>query len=541
MTSSGSSSSYLVALFLATCALIVLVWAWLGYPVAMPASPVAPGARLSCVSYAPFRGDQSPLVDTAPYRVEDIDDDLARLAKLTDCVRTYASLGHGNDRIAEIAQKRGLKILQGIWLGRTAADNARQIEKAIEISQTYPDTVKALIVGNEVLLRGEMSADDLAATVRAVNARTVIPVTYADVWDFWLHAPAVAEAADFITIHILPFWEDLPIPADAAARHVGAIYRKMTAAFPGRELMIGEVGWPSAGRMREGALPSPSNQARVIHDVLALAKADRIGINVIESFDQPWKRKLEGTVGGHWGFLDAHTREFKFHWGEPVSDHPDWVRQAGLGVAFAAAVFAIGFAGARTTGGLTPNALAGLALLAGVGGLLVGWTLENMTREALGWVGWTRSIGLAVLAVGCPLASAAAVSRGRMPTLANLLNPGQVRTSDPAVLALGALLIPAILIVTEVALGLVFDPRYRDLPFAPMSAIAAAYAVKSLVDGQNRSAARSRAEFAAGCLLALATVYILFHEGLNNWQSVWLCVAFAAFAWALTRVRAAPG
>ena len=60
--------------------------------------------------------------------------------------------------------------------------------------------------------------------------------------------------------------------------------------------------------MREGALPSPANQARVIQDVLALAARENFHVNVIEAFDEPWKRALEGTVGGHWGLLDDATR-----------------------------------------------------------------------------------------------------------------------------------------------------------------------------------------------------------------------------------------
>src|SRR3546814_2538257 len=44
------------------------------------------------------------------------------------------------------------------------------------------------------------------------------------------------------------------------------------------------------------------------------------------AFDQPWKRKLEGTVGGHWGFLDGNA-QVKFAWGQPLSNHPFWIWQ----------------------------------------------------------------------------------------------------------------------------------------------------------------------------------------------------------------------
>ena len=188
------------------------------------------------------------------------------------------------------------------------------------------------MVGNEVLLRGEMSAADLLNTIQTVKAQVPMRVTYADVWEFWLRNPALLEGVDFVTVHILPYWEDFPIPAKDAGAHIDAIRRKVAVAFPGKEILIGETGWPSAGRMREGALPSPVSQARVMHDVLTLAKRENYRVNLIEAFDQPWKRLLEGTVGGHWGLLDADTRQIKFAWGGAVSNHPLWLWQAAGGV-----------------------------------------------------------------------------------------------------------------------------------------------------------------------------------------------------------------
>ncbi len=193
----------------------------------------------------------------------------------------------------------------------------------------------------------------------------------------------VAAAADFITIHILPYWEDFPIPARNAAAHVAAIRKRVAAAFPGKDVLIGEVGWPSAGRMREGALPSPANQARVIQEVLALAAREDFRVNVIEAYDQPWKRALEGTVGGHWGLIGDGTRQFKFVWGEAVSNHPLWLWQAAGGIAFAFVVFGAAIAAAR---GRKAPPIAWLAVTgnAMAGGALIGWTIANVPLESLG-------------------------------------------------------------------------------------------------------------------------------------------------------------
>src|SRR5262249_61080132 len=87
-----------------------------------------------------------------------------------------------------------------------------------------------------------------------------------------------------------------------AARHaastVQSLRAKVAAAFPDKEILLGETGWPGAGRMREGALPSPANQARVMHDVLNVARRQGYHANLIEAFDQLWKRRARGTRGG---------------------------------------------------------------------------------------------------------------------------------------------------------------------------------------------------------------------------------------------------
>ena len=203
----------------------------------------------------------------------------------------------------------------------------------MRLTKEYPGVITSVVVGNEVLLRGEMTAADLAANIRSVKSQVTIPVTYADVWEFWLRNREVYDAVDFVTIHILPYWEDFPIRARHAAAHVDAIRKRMAVAFPGKEILIGETGWPSAGRMREGALPSRANQAKVVSEILALAKRENFRVNLIEAYDQPWKRQLEGTVGGYWGLIDAVHRAVKYPPDQPISNYPLWKLQMASGMA----------------------------------------------------------------------------------------------------------------------------------------------------------------------------------------------------------------
>ena len=513
--------------------LIAVFWAWLGAPVAMPQAPLKPGQKLYCVSYAPFHDGQTPLDLSTRVSPDQIDRDLSQLARLTGCVRTY-STDFGLDQIAGIAARHGLKMIQGLWLSGLPEKNRDQIATAVALAKRYPDTIQAVVVGNETLLRGEMSGDGVAAAMRTVKAQVSVPVTYADVWEFWLRNPQVAAAADFITIHILPYWEDFPIPAANAAAHVDAIRRKVVAAFPGKEVLIGEVGWPSAGRMREGALPSPANQARVIQDVLALAARENFHVNLIEAYDQPWKRAFEGTVGGHWGLIGDASRQFKFEWGEAVSNHPLWIWQAAGGVAFAVVVFAAAFAATRTTRARIWLAVTGNAV---TGGALIGWTIANLPLESLGAGGWLRSCALsAVAALNAPVMSAA-IARGEpLPRFSRLIGAASERARDPLVLTVGALTIATTLLAVLTALGLVFDPRYKDFPFAPLTA-AAVPLLTSTLAATRSSGARGAAEILSAGLLALSVPYIALNESFASWQSLWLCAALLALAFSLVQVR----
>ena len=303
----GNSIAAALAHFALTALAIGAAWWWLGAPVRLPPSPLANGGKLYCVSYAPFRDGQDPLVETTRVSAQQIDEDLTLLSRYTDCIRTY-SIEFGQDQIAAIAQRHGMKLLQGVWLSIDAAKNQRQISTVVDLAKKFPDVIRAIVVGNEVLLRGDMSVTDLEFLIREVKAQVSQPVTYADVWEYWLRYSDLQNFVDFVTIHILPYWEDFPLPASLAAAHVDDIRSKVALAIPNKEIVVGEFGWPSEGRMREGALPSPSNQARAIEQTVTLAQRENFRLNVIEAFDQPWKRQLEGATGGYWGFSTAPRR-----------------------------------------------------------------------------------------------------------------------------------------------------------------------------------------------------------------------------------------
>jgi exo-beta-1,3-glucanase (GH17 family) len=528
-----------LAFLLISLSAIAAVWWWLATPITLTRAPIDPDAKLLCVSYAPFRGNQTPLSPTTHVSAEQIAQDLAQLAKISDCVRTY-SIENGLDQVPELAAKVGLKVIQGIWLGSNRLKNLTQISTAVRLSKEYPATITSLVVGNEVLLRGEMTQSDLAATIRSVKAQVAVPVTYADVWEFWLRNREVYEVVDFITIHILPYWEDFPVRAKHAAAHVDAIRRRMAVAFPGKEILIGETGWPSEGRMRDAALPSRTNQARVVSEILDIAKRESFRVNLIEAYDQPWKRQLEGTVGGYWGLFDAEQRALKYPPGIVISNYPFWKLQMGVGMALAILVFATAWLTLRRRP-WTPRLASWVAvgISATTAGILFGVAVHKMLFESYGSGGWLVWGWLLAAAIASPVFCANALMSGRgLPTFLELLGPRDQRVRSAMAIILGLAFIVTTLIGAETALGFVFDPRYRDFPFAALTMAVVPFASLTLLN-RPKEGTRPVAEAVFAGLFAGAAVYTGFNEGSDNWQSLWTCAIYFVLAVTLWQARAA--
>ena len=501
-------------------------------------APIDPAAKLECVSYAPFRGTQTPLDPSTQISGEQIAQDLAQLAKISKCVRTY-SIENGLDQVPALAGKVGLKVIQGIWLGSNRLKNLAQIATAVQLTKDYPSVISAVVVGNEVLLRGEMTAADLAANIRSVKAQVKVPVTYADVWEFWLRNREIYDAVDFITIHILPYWEDFPIRARYAAAHVDSIRKRVAIAFPAKEILIGETGWPSAGRMRDGALPSRTNQARVVSEILDLAKRENFRVNLIEAYDQPWKRQLEGTVGGYWGLISADDRAVKYPEGVPISNYPMWRWQMGAGLLLSVLTFGVAMLALRRRP-WSPRLISwiAVAISATSAGILLGVAGDKLVYESYGLGGWVRWGSLLLMGITAPLLSAHAMMSGRsLPTFLELLGPRPVRTNSVSTALLGCVLIITAVIGVETALGFVFDPRYRDFPFAALTMAVLPFAGLMLVN-RPQVGLRPTAEAVFAGIFVGAVVYIGFNEGPDNWQSLWTCAVYLLFGFTLWQARA---
>ena len=314
---------FVLAAVAATAAATFAGWGWCNRPVPLALSFNEPFAS---VSFAPFRRGESPLTHDYPSPAE-IESDLASLQGVAKGVRTYTAR-EGLEIVPEIAGKYGLEVTHSAWLGTKLDTNELEVEALIKAANAHPDTIKRVIVGNEVLLRKDLTPQQLIGYIRRVKAAVKQPVSYADVWAFWLKHPELANEVDFVTVHILPYWEDEPVGVEEAGQHLVETYRLVQQAFPGKPILIGESGWPTRGRDRGPASASIVNGARFVRTLAKVAKENGFDYNVVEAFDQPWKALMEGTVGANWGVVDGH-RHVKFRMSGPVEENPGWPSQAG--------------------------------------------------------------------------------------------------------------------------------------------------------------------------------------------------------------------
>ncbi|MBN2824152.1 MAG: glycosyl transferase, partial [Campylobacterales bacterium] len=259
--------------------------------------------RIESLSYVPYKGSKR-----VPLSKNEIIEDLTLISQYADKIRTYSTVDAV--MVLEALGEIPLKVDVGLWLDGDYVENYFEYQRALYILQRFHEGVNSVIVGNEVLLREELNLQELMGYVSLISEATDKPVSSAEVWHTWIENPQLATTVDFLTVHILPYWEK--IPAEGFNSFVEDKYNRITQLFPNMHIVIGETGWPSHGYNNKKALPSLENQANVVRSFLNLAKEKGWSYNIIEAFDQPWKGKGEGNVGQYWGLFNSQ-REQKFN------------------------------------------------------------------------------------------------------------------------------------------------------------------------------------------------------------------------------------
>ena len=249
------------------------------------------------ICFSPYVEGQGPGTQIGEAQIRER---LAFIQDNTRWIRTF-SCSEGNELIPAIAKENGLDTMVGVWLDGNREQNEIELANAIEIAKAGHADI--LGVGNEVLLRGDLTEDELIDYInRAKEGAPGVPVGYVDAYfEFEVH-PRMTEACDVILANCYPFWEGCP--ADYALLYVKEMYRRAALAGNGKKVIVSETGWPNVGTAERGAVPSFENAIKYFVDTHLWAEEDGVEIFYFSSFDETWKVDAEGDVGAYWGIWD---------------------------------------------------------------------------------------------------------------------------------------------------------------------------------------------------------------------------------------------
>lgn len=506
-----------ISLTLASLAAVVLFWYILGTGFVLKDNSNT-FSKLQCVSYAPFGKDDSPfMMDKGLVISEDlVRKDLQLLSKYTDCIRTYSTVGL--EMIPKIARENNLKMLMGAWVNGDDKPTRLEIDTLIKLATENKDIVRAVIVGNEALLRGDLSDVKLYEYIKEVKA--ALPdtqVTYADVWEYWLKYPKIKEVTDFVTIHILPYWEDDPMEITSAIKHLAAVRHEVEGILKTSNILIGETGWPSEGRMREDALPSKTNQAIFVREFVKLAEEKGWNYNIIEAFDQPWKRVSEGAVGGFWGLFDKDRLDKNVFAGD-VSDFPNY-KYLGFGSLLLIFVFSF----LLKNSNISTKKLVLFSFVNTLFAILYMLQMEqfNITVRSSGEVVWATLVLLTHLAIYYfVLLNIAKESKPKIVGIREILTNKVINVDTlPMILFYSSFIF--VLISTII---LAFEGRYRNFEIYVFAISAISFVL--LYGGRFANMEFKAFEKLSFLVLLITSILSFYNEGsLNIFSNIWIIIA----------------
>jgi GPH family glycoside/pentoside/hexuronide:cation symporter len=226
---------------------------------------------------------------------------MANIAPSTRWVRSFSCSG-GNEPIPEVARTRGLKTMVGAWISNHPGGSQEEVDTLLRLANN--GCVDIAVVGNEVLLRGELSEEAVIDYIRKVKDQLPpgVKVGYVDAYYQFIDRPALVEACDVVLVNLYPYWEG--IDNEGAGYSVQRMYELSKQAADGKEVIIAETGWPSQGKGVGDAHPSEENAMKFFISIQRWAKESKVKMFYFSSFDEPWKVSNEGEVGAHWGLWD---------------------------------------------------------------------------------------------------------------------------------------------------------------------------------------------------------------------------------------------
>ncbi|KAG1463505.1 hypothetical protein G6F46_000776 [Rhizopus delemar] len=222
----------------------------------------------STVASAAFYGLNYGINRDACPNLDKLDSDFKALSQYASHVRIYSvkdcDLGE-NALLA--AQANGVKLYMGMWIDKTDSFLQELVSLKKLVSDYNVQNIEAIIVGSEVIYRGDVSSDQLTEYINQVKEVVHplgIQVTTSDV--YYKFEPNVVSAVDFIMMNAFPYWEGTNI--SEAPNTLFEHYMHVKSLSNGKVVRISETGWPEEGAVFGDSIPRSDYQKEKLRNNL---------------------------------------------------------------------------------------------------------------------------------------------------------------------------------------------------------------------------------------------------------------------------------
>ncbi|CAJ1947717.1 unnamed protein product [Cylindrotheca closterium] len=259
--------------------------------------------------------------------MEQIRTDLNMLSRVTSRIRilSLADCGQG-DMVLTAAKELGLQVWLGVWISEfeyVFEGEKGALFNLINNGLVDENTVLGVTVGSEAVYREEVTAEtiiDYMNQIRGILADgglSGLPVTITEIAPTYSQYSNLRSAVDVIYANIFPFWEGININGAIADMVTDLDWVMNLPESAGKELIIGETGWPESGSVSAEdivgniGIPSVANQVQFFRDFYC-----EIGVTRgwkyywFTAIDNKWRQAqdIDNTIEGTFGFLDENLQ-----------------------------------------------------------------------------------------------------------------------------------------------------------------------------------------------------------------------------------------
>jgi glucan 1,3-beta-glucosidase len=227
-----------------------------------------------------------------------------KVAPYTKWLRTY-SVANNFSKIPEMARQQdpSLKVAAGTWLTkhntRTAPSGNEEIRNLVDLAKA--GKIDIAIVGNEATKNGVSPGKLISYITYVKDQLKGLPVQVTSGLS-WKEANDVriVNACDVVFVHIYPCF--MPVSVDMAVGSMNSAYMQLKDLYKGKEIIIGETGWPSEGGSNGPAVYDLASAVKYRQEIRKWSIAEGVKYFYFEAFDEPW----EGSKATKFGVWDSN-------------------------------------------------------------------------------------------------------------------------------------------------------------------------------------------------------------------------------------------